>query len=406
MKIRTIYFFFTLVLSSSVFAQSGPRYLLVEHFTNTRCSLCPGRNANLIAKLDANPGKLHHISYHPSVPYNNCVLYTHNTAGNGSRQSLYNIQFTPQSYLWGDKLYQGADLLPNTTLAQSLGQNAAMGIRVEELTVGMNRGVTAHLRTYDSLPAGDYRVFVAIVEKDLAYNAPNSETMHHDVFRTMLPSDDGMMFTPAPIGETTTLSFSYSLNSDWNEDEIYAVVFVQDMNTNTVVNSGTKFDLSLQMSAVPANDQGGSASALVMGGYPPYTYKWNDANGQVSATATGLAAGLYQVTVTDSTGTMMTDTVRVESTVGIADPLLQERIKIYPNPARKYVQIDLREISFTRADISFYTINGKKILDRSSVLAGEKMVTIDVESLPAGPIAVLVKVDGKHATRIISVEKF
>ena len=54
-------------------------------------------------------------------------------------------------------------------------------------------------------------------------------------------------------------------------------------------------------------DSSGSATAtIVSGGIPPYSFDWS--NGDTTQTATGLAAGLYMVTVTDSTGTCTGDT--------------------------------------------------------------------------------------------------
>ena len=44
----------------------------------------------------------------------------------------------------------------------------------------------------------------------------------------------------------------------------------------------------------------GSAGANVSGGTPPYSYAWS--NGGTSVNIQNLAAGLYTVTVTDSTG--------------------------------------------------------------------------------------------------------
>ena|GEM_PF-2113998 len=46
----------------------------------------------------------------------------------------------------------------------------------------------------------------------------------------------------------------------------------------------------------------GSIAANGTGGNAPYTYSWNDPSAQTSATATGLAAGTYVVTITDANG--------------------------------------------------------------------------------------------------------
>ncbi|HIA37882.1 MAG TPA: T9SS type B sorting domain-containing protein [Flavobacteriales bacterium] len=48
-----------------------------------------------------------------------------------------------------------------------------------------------------------------------------------------------------------------------------------------------------------------------MGGWPPYSYLWNDPNSQTTSTATGLCSGIYMARILDSTGCelMMTDSV-------------------------------------------------------------------------------------------------
>ena len=46
----------------------------------------------------------------------------------------------------------------------------------------------------------------------------------------------------------------------------------------------------------------GGAQAIGAGGDGNYIYEWNDANSQMTDTATGLSAGTYTVTVTDGVG--------------------------------------------------------------------------------------------------------
>lgn len=53
-------------------------------------------------------------------------------------------------------------------------------------------------------------------------------------------------------------------------------------------------------------DSSGTATASVLGGIWPYTYSWNTTPVQTSATAAGLKAGAYTVTVTDANGCMAT----------------------------------------------------------------------------------------------------
>src|SRR5690606_24425034 len=62
----------------------------------------------------------------------------------------------------------------------------------------------------------------------------------------------------------------------------------------------------------------GEATVTVTGGTAPYTYLWNDATAQTTATAAGLAAGTYTVTVSDANNcTTITN-------VTITEPLVLE----------------------------------------------------------------------------------
>ncbi len=56
----------------------------------------------------------------------------------------------------------------------------------------------------------------------------------------------------------------------------------------------------------------GSASILVSGGTPGYTYAWSDPAAQSTPTATGLSTGLYFVTITDGLGCTFVEDILVE----------------------------------------------------------------------------------------------
>ena len=55
----------------------------------------------------------------------------------------------------------------------------------------------------------------------------------------------------------------------------------------------------------------GSATVVVSGGLMPYTYLWNDPAAQTTATASGLTAGTYSVTITDLNGCTLIKEVTV-----------------------------------------------------------------------------------------------
>jgi len=60
-----------------------------------------------------------------------------------------------------------------------------------------------------------------------------------------------------------------------------------------------------------------SATVTPQSGTDPFTFLWNDATGQTTKTAIGIAPGQYIVTVTDGSGCSLTDTVLVEQKIQI-----------------------------------------------------------------------------------------
>ena len=61
----------------------------------------------------------------------------------------------------------------------------------------------------------------------------------------------------------------------------------------------------------------GTATAEATGGTAPYIYSWNTTPAQITATATGLAAGSYTVTVTDADGCTTTGTVLISEPMAL-----------------------------------------------------------------------------------------
>ena len=90
-------------------------------------------------------------------------------------------------------------------------------------------------------------------------------------------------------------------------------------DTSFVVAADVDTDMIINMLSSPVtcwNEQDGTATASVIGGFQPIEYLWSDVNAQTTATATGLYEDTYSVMITDSLGCTLTRVVTVEPTIG------------------------------------------------------------------------------------------
>jgi hypothetical protein len=172
--------------------------------------------------------------------------------------------------------------------------------------------ITVRVKTFEAFTNPNLRIYVAIAEQEILYNAPNGESDHYNVFRTMLPNNAGQPFSPAALEQELTQNFSIAIHPDWVASQVFATVFVQDTVTKEIWNSGTRFDLIAEATitgADCANAANGSASIALSGGTPPYAFQWF--GGGTANSANGLAPGAYPVTITDAANRQFIDTITI-----------------------------------------------------------------------------------------------
>jgi large repetitive protein len=118
-----------------------------------------------------------------------------------------------------------------------------------------------------------------------------------------------------PSGQTTASASGLSAGNytitatDANGCTATSVVTITQPAILTVATSTT--------SNVSCNgDNNGSANATTGGGTSPYRYSWNP-SGEITASATGLSAGNYTVTITDANGCTKTSTATITQPTGL-----------------------------------------------------------------------------------------
>jgi hypothetical protein len=242
---KSILTFFALVIAFNISALAQTtlpkRYVLIEHFTNTYCPTCANNNPNLYSVLNAHEDTdAYHIAYHWSVPLASDQFYQANTAEIDERDNYYNVLGSPSSYLQGTLNDVGSPLLNETQITPYLNQTSPIALAVSETTNGTQRNVTVTVQTLGTVPAGNWKLRLAVVERNIVYTAPNLETTHRNVFRKTV-SGWNTNFTPPTAGNSVTLNYSYALSTTWNAAQTYVVAFVQNDNDKQILNTATSW---------------------------------------------------------------------------------------------------------------------------------------------------------------------
>ena len=124
----------------------------------------------------------------------------------------------------------------------------------------------------------------------------NAETNHYD----------NMVYTGTTTGSAATVLAAITDSTNWTGSEDTT----QDISANGANFPTVFFGSECTMTASITSQtniacNGGSTGSLTVtpaDGASPYTYLWDDGSAQTTATASGLSAGTYEVTVTDTNG--------------------------------------------------------------------------------------------------------
>ena len=192
--------------------------------------------------------------------------------------------------------------------------------------------------------------------------------------------------TATVVGGNTPYSYSWSPSLDTTASvanlcagNYTAVVTTTDGCTDTssiVIGNPANFLPAASSSTPPSCNGGNNGTATVntSGGTPPFTYSWNTTPVQTTQTATGLAAGPYMVTVTDSTGCMFTTTI----TVTEPSPVLPISVSQF--------NVSCSGLCDGSADIAMSGGNAPY----SYAWTGSSSITSSATNLCAGPVSVMV----------------
>jgi len=237
LKIITLAFSIILIAFNQNVHSQVLKKTVVEHFTNTKCSICASRNPGFYSNLNNFPGTLH-LSVHPSLPYNNCLLHLQNAVENDARTNYYGIfGSTPRLVVNGNVVSASANYSLPSIFIPYQNQFSAASIRIEQEKFGPDSiRSTITIKTVGSNSLSTLSLFVTLAEDTVFYTGSNGEPMHFDVFRKSLSNVTGDQITlPNTIGDSIQFVYSSPMNNIWNFSRIYTMVILQESGNKNLV---------------------------------------------------------------------------------------------------------------------------------------------------------------------------
>lgn len=229
--VSTVFLFFSGIVFSQV--QSN---VLLEHFTNTNCSVCGSRNPGLFSNLEQNNSDIIHVSFYPSRPYADCKLNNHNSKENDDRAKFYGLfGSTPQIVIQGvvpnRPNFNDASLF-NDFRDKRNPYSLTNYFEITEDSIKTKVVIESPIKTnWDSL-----NLVVLSVEDTVFYQGRNAEKEHYNVFRSSFTGIQGMSASrTVNIGDSAVFYYSIPTSSDLDFDRVYTIAFLQNPYTKEVL---------------------------------------------------------------------------------------------------------------------------------------------------------------------------
>ncbi|MFY0673304.1 MAG: T9SS type A sorting domain-containing protein [Bacteroidia bacterium] len=225
---------FFVFLSFIVFSQTE-RNVIVEHFTNTNCSVCGSRNPKLHSNLANSNSDVIHISYHPSRPYNDCKLNNHNGAENDDRTKFYDIYgSTPQIVIQGETKPRAN--FDNTGLFDDYkGKLASFNSKTTFEMGDDSMYVKVVLMSEITTDWTSVKLAVMAVEDTVNYKGRNSETVHYNVFRKSFTGVEGVSTKSViEFGDSAVYFYAIAISNEWITEQMSTITIIQNTANKSI----------------------------------------------------------------------------------------------------------------------------------------------------------------------------
>lgn len=245
MKTIKLTIYFWIATSMAVIAQV-PRKIIVEHFTNTYCSVCANRNPGFFSNLNSQQDVLQ-ISIHPSAPYSQCYFNKQNKTENDGR-AQYNGVFgsTPRLVINGGAISASTDYSSASLFNPYKSLSSSISVAVEAKYIGDSVEVQTTLKAVVANTIGMANLFVALANEEVTYAAANGEGMHHNVFRKSMYATSGLSVSlPSNAGDSVILTSKVKKEAIWGGADLFALAILNETTGRALIQAERSANIPL-----------------------------------------------------------------------------------------------------------------------------------------------------------------
>ncbi len=228
-----------LLCQMSLVTAQIPKKTMVEHFTNTKCSICANRNPGLNTNFDLHPQVLH-ISIHPNLPYPSCFLSQQNTADNNARTNYYGVYgSTPRIVINGSPISSTTNYADTSLFANFAGMST-MSIEIRQSAVGVDSIMSRIVvkRVLAGPPMSSAVLYAGLVEDTVFGNGGNGELQHYNVLRRSLFTSVGTAVNlPGTVGDSLVMTKTEAYGGAWDPNRMATVAILQESGTKALIQS-------------------------------------------------------------------------------------------------------------------------------------------------------------------------
>jgi len=228
---------FLILLFTTSILTAGGKKVLIEVFTNSHCVLCPAAHSTIDNYLQSgiNKANIIPIYYHTSFPYPDDILNLHNTVDPSARNTFYGpFSSTPKALFDGQ--LQGTNYSSWGNVIDGIAtQSPTIDIGLSGSISSGNANVVVKLKTASSGTFSNLSVYFLAVE-NVNYTGRNGISFHKNVVRLISPSSNGKSIS-LTTNQEVQITEQIKLNQLWNSSQLGFVVFIQNQQSKTIINS-------------------------------------------------------------------------------------------------------------------------------------------------------------------------